>query len=161
MTKKIIVSVTAVILLIAVYCMIFGFSAEDGEESGARSEMVCRFCVQTINQVFSCGWTEQEIAAKTDFLQLPVRKLAHFSEYAVIAVLLFWLLIQWLPINKKMFVFIVLWVAVSASLDEMHQLYVPGRSGNLKDVFIDTLGGSTGLIISVLFRYRREKKLMS
>ena len=38
-----------------------------------------------------------------------------------------------------------------ACTDEFHQLFVPGRSGQITDVMIDTLGGSIGvLIISVI-----------
>ena len=31
--------------------------------------------------------------------------------------------------------------------DEFHQLFVPGRSGNIKDVFIDTAGSVSGILL--------------
>lgn len=36
-------------------------------------------------------------------------------------------------------------VAAYAATDEYHQLFVPGRSGQVRDVVIDTVGGTLGL----------------
>ena len=38
-------------------------------------------------------------------------------------------------------------IIIAASLDEFHQTFVSGRDGNIKDVFIDTLGALTGIVI--------------
>ena len=40
--------------------------------------------------------------------------------------------------------------ALYAITDEIHQLFVPGRSGMIKDVFIDSLGIITGVIICLI-----------
>ena len=34
-----------------------------------------------------------------------------------------------------------------ACSDEIHQLFVPGRSGNILDVLIDTVGASVGVLV--------------
>ena len=37
-----------------------------------------------------------------------------------------------------------------AGVDEIHQLYVPGRSGMVRDVYIDSLGVVFGVLITLL-----------
>ena len=39
--------------------------------------------------------------------------------------------------------------------DEIHQLFVPGRDGNIIDVGIDTLGAMIGTIPLVLYSMRK------
>ena len=41
--------------------------------------------------------------------------------------------------------------------DEVHQIYVPGRSCELRDVFIDTSGGFFGSLVYKLIYDRRRK----
>jgi len=89
-----------------------------------------------------------------DYLQFLVRKAAHLSEYAVLAVLALgavkaslkvrvhaW---SWLAAGTALAV-----VAVYASLDEFHQLFVPTRTASFFDVLIDTGGGAIGLAIAL------------
>lgn len=48
-----------------------------------------------------------------------------------------------------------------AALDELHQLFVPGRSGSPRDVGIDALGFVPGIVIVCLFlaiKHRRKKR---
>ena len=40
----------------------------------------------------------------------------------------------------------ILVVIVYAASDEIHQLFVPSREGTLRDVIIDTIGGTCGLV---------------
>lgn len=158
MTKKILVSIAAVILLIAVYCMIFGFSAETGEVSGSRSGKICRACVETVDKVFACGWSEQEILQKSEWLETPIRKLAHFTEYGITAVLIYILVCQWTEPKRKVLLCIVLWILFTAAIDEIHQLYVPGRDGNIRDVCIDTAGGIFWLYLCTCYRKRTLRR---
>ena len=44
-----------------------------------------------------------------------------------------------------------------ASIDEFHQLFVPGRSGQVTDVLIDLIGVVLGLLLVFLIRcFRKE-----
>ena len=43
--------------------------------------------------------------------------------------------------------------------DEIHQLFIPGRSGEIRDVLIDTLGGFNGSIFYKLYFKLRRKKV--
>lgn len=89
-----------------------------------------------------------------------IRKAAHVTEYAVLALLL------WLGFRgpnpasgwpKK----IALWAWGGAVLfaisDEYHQTFVPGRQGTVQDVVIDAIGAAVGLFaLWVLGRWRNK-----
>ena len=51
-------------------------------------------------------------------------------------------------------------MAAYAATDEFHQLFVPGRSGQLKDVLIDTAGGALGLGLLALILYLKRRRKM-
>ena len=76
-----------------------------------------------------------------------VRKMAHFSIYALIGISL--LLFIYL-FSKKLILSSSIALLLSimyACYDEYRQLSVPGRSGSIKDVFIDSLGALTGITL--------------
>ena len=86
-----------------------------------------------------------------------LRKLAHMAEFAVLGLL-------WsgaLRGGKKAGLKVLAICVAAASLDETIQLFVPGRSGEIRDVLIDTLGGILGICCAVLLRAfaaRRSRK---
>ena len=161
MKKKLLITIPAVFLLVGLYCLIFSFSSDEGEKSSTKSHLVSQTCVEIVNRVTGRKWTQTVKAQLADYYEHPIRKLAHFSEYCLMGVLLFVIWSQWIPRNKVFTLMILSWVFLSAGLDEIHQLFVDGRDGNVIDVLIDTLGGAFGLFVSFriarLFRRRRGK----
>lgn len=80
------------------------------------------------------------------------------SEYAVLAIL-FGLTIR--EYKKEPWLLPALAAtAAYAATDEFHQLFVPGRSGQLKDVLIDTAGGALGLVLLALILYLKRRRKM-
>ncbi len=90
------------------------------------------------------------------------RKCAHLTEYAVLALLL------WRAVRRPMKNDPRPWVWPEAGLalaivflyaasDEFHQIFVPTRTAQVSDVFIDTAGGAAGLL--VLWAFGRWRKL--
>jgi VanZ family protein len=73
-----------------------------------------------------------------------LRKGAHMSEYAILAVLL------WRALGAELWA-LALSIAYAAS-DEAHQLFVRGRHGSPVDVAIDTVGILVGLALLRLWR---------
>jgi VanZ family protein len=69
-----------------------------------------------------------------------VRKGAHFAEYAVLSVLLRRALSRDAPWTVRTAVAAVALAAVWAALDELHQVFVPGRGAAVGDVVLDTAG---------------------
>ncbi|WP_442878098.1 VanZ family protein [Cetobacterium sp.] len=49
-------------------------------------------------------------------------------------------------------------IIVYAVLDEYHQSFIPGREAYLRDVMIDTVGGSTGIIFTKLILWGNNKE---
>ena len=66
--------------------VIYGFSAQDGTTSGNLSYKVSEIIVETANEAFDLHWTAQEEAQYIQKIQHPVRKLAHMTEYFLLAV---------------------------------------------------------------------------
>lgn len=96
-----------------------------------------------------------------------VRKTAHFIEYAILG-LLFYLNIKSFTSDSNHIehprqalasipILAVLASALYACTDEFHQLFVPGRSGQLFDVFVDTLGALTGILLVILILKIKSK----
>ena len=82
-----------------------------------------------------------------------VRKCAHFLEYMILALLV--LNVLKLYFNMKQVIIItIVFVFLYACSDEIHQLFVPGREGAIRDVIIDTCGGIT-LVLIKLFVYAK------
>lgn len=144
--KKIFCTVLCSICLLALYAMIFTFSEQTGEESGSLSFYISRLGVELWNRVIQGKWTEAVLDSMAAYWENPIRKLAHFAEYAVMGVLVFGILKDWIKGRKK-YALMLLWVFLSAAADEIHQLFVPGRCGNLADVLLDTCGGGFGILL--------------
>ncbi len=90
---------------------------------------------------------------ESDFI---LRKFAHIFIYFILTILIFQAFVGEKRINtiKKINILKILFVSFCLSFlyalsDEYHQSFVFGRTGSLKDVFIDTLG----ILIAVFFVY--------
>jgi VanZ family protein len=80
-------------------------------------------------------------------MHYALRKLGHFSEYFVLSLLLYRALRgaeRWSP--RAAGLALVLAVAYAAS-DEVHQLFVPGRTGSASDTLIDASGAAAAQAI--------------
>lgn len=166
--RKTAVTVLAAVWLLALYAVIFGFSAQDGEQSGNLSQMISEKCVELINSLSGGHWSQAFMEGLTEYFEHPIRKLAHFSEYACMGILVYVLWSQWLCRGKRLYLLTVGWVFCSATADEFHQLFVPGRYGSFADVCLDTCGGAFGLLVCVLagrllqrFIKKRNRQLLT
>ena len=125
--------------------IIFSFSAKPGEESEDQSikagMVVCHVFVPGFEDM-----SEQQQINMAKMIDHPVRKTAHATEYAVLAGLLLGA-VSTRMIRGKNIIFSVCIAALYAVTDEFHQLFVPGRSGSITDVLIDTCGAAAGAFI--------------
>ncbi len=83
-----------------------------------------------------------------ELLNFLIRKLSHFTEYAVLACLGYLALSLGLQQPQQR----ALWLALVCSTlyaftDEFHQVFVPGRQAMLTDVLIDALGGLIAILL--------------
>lgn len=90
-----------------------------------------------------------DVMIANDIAQFVVRKGAHMFSYAVLATLAFMSMYD-ININiKNTAIKSVMIAFIYALTDELHQLFIPGRSGEFRDVLVDT----TGAIIGICFVY--------
>jgi VanZ family protein len=73
------------------------------------------------------------------------KKLAHIAEYFILNILWFHAL------GKKSPAQATLYSLVFAFSDEIHQLFIPGRTGKLRDVGIDFIGISSASLLLLKF----------
>jgi VanZ family protein/DNA-binding CsgD family transcriptional regulator len=124
-----------------VWCILFIFhnSLETSSISSARSHEV----MQKINAILA----HLNIGPLSEHV---VRKLAHFSEFTLEG----FLLMLCLRVYTRRFVRHVSWPMLcgmaTALLDETIQLYVPGRTSSVRDVWIDFGGVIAGLFVALL-----------
>lgn len=137
--------------------LIFGMSGEDGASSASLSGAVCEYVADTFIEDFETYTParQQEIIRG---MQFYVRKAAHMTEYAVLAILL--------PVTLSMYGVswkTLVWLGPLLSIlyactDEYHQTFVPDRSGSPRDVLIDSVGILAGsLLLQALRRFRRAR----
>lgn len=148
--KKIIVTTVSAMLLSLLYVMIFCFSAQDGEQSGSLSHLISERCVEIVNALSGKHWSEVMMAEFAAYFEHPIRKMAHFTEYACMGALVYNLWRSWVERGRRLYLLSVAWVFLSAAADEFHQLFVPGRWGSFADVCLDTLGGACGVLLCAL-----------
>ena len=160
---RIVISIIAGCLLLLLYSTIFSFSAQDGEQSSSLSMYVAEKGVELVNAITDSNWTENHMLEIAGNFEKPIRKLAHFTEYAIMGILVYTLLRPWMERGKKLYLITVCWVFLSAAIDELHQFFVPGRYSNLLDVLLDTCGGCFGMICLLVaekwWKKRRQKKV--
>ena len=90
---------------------------------------------------------QKEKEIKKQEIVFPVRKMAHFSVYTCLGILLF-LFMNTYEINNRKKVLISIGLAfIYACSDEIHQLFVGGRSGEFRDVLIDSCGAGFGIFV--------------
>ena len=136
------------VLLVIWMGFIFSMSCENAEESSNTSG-------QTIKVVLSAvpEFEKQPEEVKKNIieeLQFITRKSAHFIGYMILGILASGLILQYENINKKYPLAFLICVIYAIS-DEIHQLFVPGRAGQVRDVLIDYAGGLLGIIIVMAF----------
>lgn len=121
--------------------VIFVMSNTNGNDSSSQSNFFANIILQFIN-------------INRETLTFIIRKAAHMSEYAILALLTYYALTK-IAFNKKIIFQITFLISfLYACSDEFHQLFISGRSGQFTDVLID----SAGCLIMLLFSYLWQKR---
>lgn len=148
------------VLALVWMCVIFLFSAQDKQESGAVSEGVSYELVSSTGFLFHLHLEDEQIRAIAVTIEKAVRKGAHMTEYAILAVFFYIWLGNWRHRRGKRELLAVMLAVLYAASDEFHQLFVEGRAGRVGDVLIDSAGALLGvmlwLFLAKVFRRCRE-----
>ncbi len=136
-------------LLLAVWmAVIFLFSAQPDTESAEVSGTVAYRIVDVADHVFQMEMTGTERQQYVKKLDYPVRKAAHMSEYAILALLSLAFFKSMEMRGRKMYLPAFLLAVLYAGTDEFHQLCVSGRAGRFSDVCIDAAGALIALLLA-------------
>ena len=150
--KKLCVWIPAVIIIVC----IFGFSQQNGEQSMGISYKVSEFLVDVADSIHLIDMKWNDRAHALEQMQTPVRKLAHMAEFALLGFSVYFAL-KYDEFSYKFTKYVTFFIVLAvASLDEFHQLMVPGRNGNPRDVMIDMCGCLIAIFISVLLDKRKN-----
>ena len=121
-------------VLVAIWMfLIFLMSSFDATESTNQSN----FIVNIITNIFKIE--------NIELLSFIIRKLAHFTEYLILGLLVANMFTK-NNINNLYLISIILCI-IYATSDEIHQIFVPGRACQIRDVLIDSIGSITGVYL--------------
>lgn len=94
-------------------------------------------------------------------LNIIIRKLAHGFQFFIFSIVLSFIMPQ-LKIKKENVVFyILLLIMAFAVVDEVHQLFVEGRTPSIFDVVIDFVGGVVGVAVINIFSNVKKSSMIS
>ncbi len=150
--------IASVLLLLAWMFVISGFSAQNAEESSSVSMTVSEWVAEGYSAVVEPELSDEQVYAIAVQIEFPVRKIAHFSEYGIMACLA-WFVLFCFDCRRFRYGIVVLFCFLYASTDELHQFFVAGRASRFTDVCIDTSGAFAAMLIVFLIHlcYDRHK----
>ena len=132
------------LLSIMIMAAIFLFSAQSAEESQQLSEGFLTSFLGSILERLLPRLSEKGMGA-------DIRKYAHMAEYFCLGISVFLYLSELLlwrrPVRASLFAMLTCFLY--ACSDEIHQLFVPGRAGMIRDVLIDGVGFAFGIALSL------------
>lgn len=139
--------------------VIFAFSAQEEKKSSEVSHgVVVRVAEVTYPNYKKLNEVEQKAVINKYFV--PVRKLAHFSEFFVLGALIFLFMTTFAGVDARYKFLITAGAgALYAVSDELHQFFVSGRSCKALDVLIDTAGVmlAAGIELLIFLKIRGVK----
>lgn len=133
--------------------LIFSFSSQTGSESSTLSNKVTESALIVVDHVMDKGWSEEDIQVRVEKYGFYVRKLAHMTEYCILAITISLpLYVYGLRGFGLLLLAGVLCVGFAAT-DEYHQTMVANRGPSLRDVGIDSIGALIGIVLVQIFSW--------
>lgn len=129
--------------------MIFILSNQPADESTRLSDGLIEKTIGNIYKLTHKNYIEEKLTEIKRKNAHIVRKTAHFTIYLILGLLVTTLLKEYNLNNRKIIIYSILICMIYAISDEIHQTFVIGRSGELKDIIIDTCGSTVGIILTI------------
>lgn len=144
--------IKSLLFVMMIVCMgaIFVFSSQNSEKSNIISKSVAEKITEKAPSAAESA--PQKDAVKFDRLNLIVRKYAHFTLFFALGLISSLYAAVVFKKKRTALIFTLLLCLIWASLDEIHQLYVPGRDGSVTDVLIDMSGSVLAAVIVMAVR---------
>ena len=139
MTKKYIIRLISALIVLAWMIIVFKYSNEPADISSKTSSVITRKIVEILGNK-----NNEDLIKKMDPI---VRKLAHFTLYMYGGIVILNFVNTYNLRDKRKIAYSIICGAFYACTDEFHQYFIEGRSAEITDVFIDSLGVATGVCI--------------
>ncbi|WP_313128227.1 VanZ family protein [Anaerocolumna sp.] len=137
-----------------IMCVIFYFSHQEAAASSRLSGGIIENIFSLNEKIFSLELPIEERNHWLELLETLIRKAAHMTEYGILAIALSYSFYVYGKRGRSLILWSEVIAVLYAATDEFHQLFVPGRSGQVTDVLID---GSGALIGCILFYFISKK----
>ena len=142
MLKRIIFTIITISWMI----LIFNFSNQKATISTNVSNSFIDKTIIKVYKIIDDDLTvDKEENIRKNFF-VPIRKIAHLTVYLILGILVFITLKEY-NVKEDIIYYTILICFLYSISDEIHQLFILGRSGEFKDVLIDTLGSTIGVFI--------------
>ena len=141
-----------------IMAIIFFYSAQEATESSALSAGIVEVILEAADQVVDIGLTNKDQVFLKGLLEVIVRKAAHITEYAILAIAVAYFFHVHGKRSWSLFFYSEVVCVLYAMSDEFHQLFVLGRSGSLADVLIDGSGAAIGCFLFLLVKGSKTHK---
>lgn len=125
---------------------IFSFSFQRGEQSAETSFK----CVEWLVNILPLDYLDRAEFVPLEQLNFLLRKLAHFLEFFVLGILINWVVTDTLVRHKVKLELV--FCMIVASIDEVIQMFVKGRSAQIVDVMLDCVGALCGIGVVLISR---------
>lgn len=126
--------------------LIFFLSSQPAISSNSLSKDLTKLIIEILGKILPIDIEISTVDAYISQLNHFVRKFAHFFAYMILGILV----TNGFKKNgsKKVFLFSFAICVIYAVSDELHQLFVPGRGCELKDIIIDSAGSLSGIFLT-------------
>jgi len=138
------------LLLVIWMIVIFLLSSEVAQTSSGRSAAIVGVLTQSLH-----------VSLPESILTFLTRKSAHIIGYFILGILLFNVVKEYATATKRIVIISISLALAYAASDELHQLFVPGRSGELRDILIDTLAASVGIGLYAILNKKHKSGINS
>lgn len=154
-TGKKVFLVVYVILILFWGGVIYKLSSMNSNNSNSSSTgIIGNFIEDSVKVTNKAGLSnshpnESKIDKASKLLNAPLRKVMHATVYFILAIMII-LFITVMQEKKKYFLALLITIVICflfACTDEYHQTFVGGRTGQFKDVLIDTSGALAGTLL--------------
>lgn len=132
---------------VLIMAVIFFFSSKPSYSSGESSMSIANMLLNAYESISDTSFEEEIRTEKLGSIDYIVRKGAHFTEYALLSAALALPLYVRKIRGIRLMLLTMLTAVLYAASDEFHQIFVPGRSGEIRDVIIDGAGAFIGFIL--------------
>ena len=153
LSKKVYIDrIVSVVLLLTWMVFIFVLSNENAGTSANTSGQIIKKIAQAVDRNFTTLPPAQQHSIIENW-QSFVRTMAHFTEYIVLGFLAANTVRAFKIKGRLAYGLPVLFGLVYAVSDEIHQIFIPGRSCQFGDIVVDTLGSVIGTFVFLVLAW--------